>query len=241
MKENYFYIDESGGIESNSKFFILGCYKTDTPEFLSSSLSELKNEILESPIYATLRKDFLNYGIHACKNHQDIRIRFYNLISTLNIRAYILLLDKNSDFFKDLMSKGIPSNEIYKLCIHKLLKDRLIKNRFDKNILIFEQYGNNINKWQNSIEEVISNIKNDIEKTSNIDCQCEIFIHDKSDINLSIVDYLNYIFSHCFELKEPWPRMIDNFNIIEPKIGLIYKLDKDLFYDKNKRFDIKNY
>lgn len=241
MKANYFYIDESGSITSNDNFFILGCYKTDTPEFLSNSLNQLKNEILESPIYATIRKDFKKYGIHATKNHQDIRIRFYNLISTLNLRAYILLLDKKSVFFQDLLSKKKSSIEIYNICIHKLLKDRLIKNRLDKNILIFEQYGNKTNKWQKNIESVILNIKNDIDKTFHIDCQYEICVHDKSDINLSIIDYLNYIFYHCLEKKEPMPRMIDVFNIIEPKIGLIYKYDKDLFYDKNKRFDIKKY
>lgn len=241
MKENYFYIDESGGIETNSNFFILGCYKTDTPEQLSNSLNKLKTEILESPVMAALRKDFLKYGIHACKNHQDIRIRFYNLISTLNIRAYILLLDKNSDFFKDLLLKGKTSNEIYNLCIHKLLNDRLIKNRFDKNHLIFEQYGNQIKRWHTNVDTVISNIKLDIKKSLNTVCHSEVYVHDKSDINLSIIDYINYIFSHCYEKKEPWQRMIDNYNIIEPKIGLIYKMDKDLFYDKNHRLNIKTY
>ncbi len=241
MKENYFYIDESGGIKNESKFFILGCYKTDTPEELRKSLEQLKNEILESPYFAPQRKNFLKQGIHACENHPDIRARIYNLISSLNIRAYVLLLDKRSEFFKNLISEGKTNIDVYNLCIYKLLKDRMIKNRLDKNYFIFEKFGNKINNWQNNIHNVLLNINSEIFKSFGIDCHYEVLIHDKTDLNLSIIDYINYIFIHCFNNEKPWQRMIENYNIIEPKIGLVYKMDKDLFFDKNKRFSITTY
>lgn len=240
LKENYFYIDESGGIDTNSNFFILGCYKTDTPELLRTSLNKLKNEILESPYFAPQRKKFQKEGFHACDNHPDIRAKFYNLVSTLNIRAYILLFDKRSEIFRSL-KETISSNEIYNICIQKLLKDRLIKNRQDRNHFIFEQYGNKVNNWIENVNSVISTMVLDIDNNFNIDCQYDVVVHDKSDINLSIIDYLNYIFNHCFEQEKPWRRMFENFSIIEPKIGLIYKMDRDLFFDKNKRFNLKNY
>jgi len=241
MKEIFYYIDEAGSLESNSDFFILGCYKTDTPEEIRLSINMLKEEILNSPYFAFERSKFIQQGFHACKNHFDIRARFYNLISTLNIRAYILILNKKSDFYKKLISNKNNPTDIYNKCIEKLLRDRLIKNRNYKNNLIFEQYGNKLKKWKKNIDSVISNIQYRINDTFGINLSYNIEIHNKSDINLSVIDYLNYLFIQFYENKKIKQRMIENFKIIEPKIALVYKMDKDKFYDKNKRINIKTY
>lgn len=241
MNEIYYYIDEAGGIDNDSKYFIVGCYRTDTPEQIRVSLEKLRDEIMNSPIFAYERRKFAKQGFHATKNHFDIRSRMYNHIVTLNVRGYILLVDKSSEFFLRLKSEGLSLVQIYMHCIEKLMRDRLVKNRHEKNVLVFEQFGNKPQKWLKSVEDVMINIKNHVKKSFGADLNYRVEIKDKSDLNLSIIDYLSYIFYHCFEEEKPDQRMIENFRIVEPKIGLIYKMDKDIFYDKNNRIDIKSY
>lgn len=241
MKNTYYYIDEAGGIDNNSKFFILGCYKTDTPEDISSALIDLKTDILNEPYFAYERKKFLKQGFHACDNHLDIKSRFYNLVSTLNIRFYILLLKKDSVFFQQMKESKLTSNDIYNVCISKLLSDRLTKTRYDNNIIVFEQYGSKPINWLKNVEEVMKQTATKIDDSFETKISYKVEVHDKSDINLSLIDYINYLFVQFFEKDTVLNRMSENFSILEPKIGLIYKMDKDLFYTKNKRLNINEY
>lgn len=241
MKSYYYYIDEAGGLDNNSNFFILGCYKTDTPEKIRSSIEKLQNEITNSPYFAFERKKFTKQGFHACDNHFDIRARFYNLISVLNFRAYILIVDKKSDFYKQLQIDKTNSSLIYNVFVEKLLTDRLIKHRKENNILIFEQYGSKPNKWVENLKNVVKNISTTIKNNYRIDLSYEVKVHDKSDLNIAVIDYLNFLFIQFYEHGKVQPRMLQNFQIVEPKIGLIYKMDKDEFYNINHRINVKEY
>lgn len=241
IKNTHYYIDEAGGIDTNSKFFILGCYKTDSPKDVCSALDSLKNEILNAPYFAFQRNDFLKHGFHACENHPDIKSRFYNLVSTLNVRFYILLLKKDSVFYKKMVNDKLTTLQIYNLCINKLLSDRLTKTRNDKNVIIFEQYGNKPNNWLKNVESVIHEVTTKIDDKFGTKIVSEVSVHTKSDINLSVIDYINYLFVQLLEKDNVPNRIKENFAILEPKIALIYKMDKDLFYDKNKRLNINDY
>lgn len=241
MKNTYYYIDEAGGIDTNSKFFILGCYKTDSPQDVCSALDSLKKEILNAPYFAYERNKFLKQGFHACDNHHDIKSRFYNLVSTLNVRFYVLLLKKDSVFFQKMKNDKLTPTQIYNMCIIKLLSDRLTKTRNDHNIIIFEQYGSKPTNWLKNVENELQQIDTKIEDKFGIKISYKVDVHDKSDLNLSVIDYINYLFVQFFEKENVLNRMSENFSILEPKIALIYKMDKDLFYDKNKRFNINEY
>ena len=241
MKTYHYYIDEAGSIESNSDYFILGCYKTDTPESIRDSINQLKLELTNSPYFAFERLKFAKEGFHACENHFDIRARFYNLISILNIRAYVLIINKHSDFFKKLISDNKKPEIIYYILIEKLLKDRLIKHRINHNVLIFEQYGSKPLKWKKDIEEIIEKIKISIKDSFRIDLSYKVLVHTKDDVNIAIIDYINYLFIQFYENRKVEERMLQNFKIIEPKIGLIYKMDKDEFFSNKKRINVNEY
>lgn len=237
MKSTYYYLDESGTIDGDSKYFILGCYKTDNPEDLRAKMVGLQNSILVDPIFGYERKKFQLQGFHATENHPDIRSRVYSLISRLNIRAYVLLLDKNSDFSKRLISNN-SNDEIYMICLEKLLSDRLLKNRTHKNILVFENYGNKPNVWKKNIEGAINNILEKLEGRGFNGIKYEIEVRDKTEILLSVIDYINYLYGQLFN-KKPSQRNIENFKIIEPKIALTYKMAIDEYLDKNIRLKIE--
>ncbi|MDQ1164603.1 DUF3800 domain-containing protein [Flavobacterium sp. SORGH_AS_0622] len=241
ISTSYYYIDESGAIDNNSKFFILSCYKTDTPEEVRSAVEKLYKDILNAPIFAIERRELIKQkGFHACVNHPDIKSRFYNLVAVLNIRCYVLMLKKDSDLFRK-MKENMSSTEIYNACISKLLCDRLTKTRNDNNIIIFEEYGGKPKKWLANVEGVVKDICRRIDEKFASNIKCTVDVHDKSDVNLSVIDYINHIFVQIFEKENLQARILDNFTIIEPKIALIYKMDKDHFFDKNKRIDVYKY
>lgn len=241
MKKNYFYVDEAGGIKDKSNFFILGCYKTDTPEVNRQAIEKLQYEILNKPYFAFGRKKFLKHGFHATDNHPDIWSQYYNVLATLNIRAYVLILKKDSNYFKKMISEGLNTTQIYNTCIKKLLSDRLTKTRNESNTLIFEQYGSKPKNWLTNLEAVLSETIDNINSRFGSDVSYNVELHDKSDLNLSIIDYINFLFIQLFEQSNMIRRMQENFKILEPKIGLIYKMDKDLYFDKTKRININEY
>ncbi|MCF8219237.1 MAG: hypothetical protein K9I29_07445 [Bacteroidales bacterium] len=241
MKKIYYYIDEAGTVEGNSHFFILGCFKTDTPILIENKINDLFESILNDPYFAFERDKLIRQGFHASENHPDIKAKLYSLISTLNIRAYLLLLDKSSFFFKSLKEKGLSNWDIYNKCIEKLFYDRLLKTRHFQNFLIFERYGNKVNNWEENLKDTIETVCEDIYNNERKKIRAKVIVKDKSEKLLSIIDYLNYLFVQFYDKKEIKNRMVENFKIIEPKIALIYKMDRDEFYHKNNRINIYKY
>ena len=237
QKEIYYYIDETGSINGNSKSFILSCCVTDEPNILKEKIKFLRKEIENDIYFKSIDKKFKEQGFHACENHFDIRAKFYGLLPLLNFRAYILVLRKETNYFKSLKGENLTDVEIYDRCIQKLLYDRLLKNRNHNNILIFEQFGNKNQKREKEIELIINNIKNEIYNNHELKIIYNLQIKDKSEILLSITDYINYIIHRLVE-KEPPERMLQNFQLVEPKIGLLYLMDSDIFYSRKNKINI---
>lgn len=186
MESLHFYIDESGVIGSRDTFFILGCYVTDTPEEIENKLYELKTEIENNIYFAPYLNDDGHIIFHACDNHFDIRSKYYALLATLNIRAYFLVIDNASSTFSKLKKEFNSDVNIYDTLIKKLLFDRIQKNKTEKLFFTFEEYGSNQEK---RMIDVIKSIQNDLA----FNFECSTNIGSKSDILLSIIDYLNYI------------------------------------------------
>lgn len=238
QKEIYYYIDETGSINGNSKSFILSCCVTDEPNILKEKIKFLRKEIENDIYFKSIDKKFKEQGFHACENHFDIRAKFYGLLPLLNFRAYILVLRKETNYFKSLKGENLTDVEIYDRCIQKLLYDRLLKNRNHNNILIFEQFGNKNQKREKEIELIINNIKNEIYKNHELKIIYNLQIKDKSEILLSITDYINYIIHRLVEKEPPEERMLQNFQLVEPKIGLLYLMDSDIFYSRKNKINI---
>ncbi|AQX10866.1 DUF3800 domain-containing protein [Elizabethkingia meningoseptica] len=225
-KTNYFYIDESGNINNNSNIFIHGCIKTDSPQTITDALVKLKTDIQSSIYYDDIKKIILKQGFHATENNMDIRAEVYKILPLLDYRAYFVITNKNTVFFKEKM-KTMDESDFFAYSLKKLLKDRIEAHRYEKNIFIFET----IELKRNSLSRVLTDFFSNYDKK----IDCEFSIVGKEEENLAIVDYLNFLFYHIFSDDKPFPRMKLNFNLVAPKIALVNYSHKNLFFSRQKK------
>ncbi len=229
-KTNYFYIDESGNINNDSTIFLHGCIKTDTPTTISDALVKLKNQMSTEIYYEDFKKQILKKGFHATENSMDMRAELYKLLPLMNYRAYFVITNKNSDFFKKIMVTKDES-DFFAYSLKKLLKDRLTANKNDKNIFYFET----IQLKKKSLKTVLDDFFLNLDKSYDF----EYHIVGKDEENLAIVDYLNFIFNHLLTSEEPIMRMKQNLKIISPKIAVVHLLHKNIFLSRQKGENFK--
>ncbi|EHO07777.1 hypothetical protein MODO_3731 [Myroides odoratimimus] len=225
-KKNYFYIDEAGHISNDSPVFIHGCVKTDSPEALLESINKIKDEILNDDYFIEDIDIITQQGFHATENHPDVRKHYYAQLHYFNFRAYFVVLNKKSDFFKQLKQQK-SEFEIFEISLKKLLRDRIEEHKLDKNIFYFE----NIEIAKKSLKNIVKDIFESFDKNLDI----EYHIVGKEVINLSVIDYLNYILFNILKSDKKNERMEKNFNLISPKIGIINILHNNVFLGRKKQ------
>src|SRR5690606_14194348 len=120
---------------------------------------------------------------HAAANHPDIRAEFYRILFTLQYRAYFVMINKNSGYFKRLKSEK-KEHEIFSFSLRRLLRDRIAKNCGDENIFLFER----IDLSGRSLSKVLDDLFASIDGAGN----CQYDIVDKKEENMAVIDYLNY-------------------------------------------------
>lgn len=230
-KTNFFYIDESGGILNDSQSFILGCIRTDTSDIISDKISKLLEEFENEIYFSSMIDQIKEQGFHAVDNHPDVRARFFAILPILNFRSFFSILNKSKSPLKELIDNK-EEDKVYLLALDKLLKGRL-NNRFDNNIFIFEELQFKDRSQQKILDEYFSPYM----KEGNI----EYKIVGKEEANLAITDYMNYIFHTLLPAKElkKVQRMVDNFELIKPKIAFLNILHTDTFFSREKSFTIE--
>ncbi len=224
-KVNYFYIDESGNINNGSKIFILGCIKTDSPTSISDALKRLKSEMSSEIYYQKFKKQILENGFHATENTMDMRAELYKLLPLMNYRAYFVITNKDSIYFKDSM-KTKDESEFYEYNLKKLLEDRISSHKNDRNIFFFETIQlkkKNLTKVLDDFFSIYDN-EYDIEYT----------VVGKEEENLAIIDYLNFIFYDLLTKDKPFERMKLNLELVSPKIAIVNFLHKKIFLRRQK-------
>lgn len=233
-KINHFYIDETGHLGNDSKFFIHGCIKTDTPDILEKALSELKQELYDDLYFDSFSSEIRNKGFHAVDNHPDVRTHLYKLLPLLDYRAYFVVIDKTTEYFNKL-KKEKQEYEIFEYSIRKLLTDRILKNRYDKNVFYFEQIDIKKKSLNTILKDFFSSIGSQFD--------CEYHIVEKDSENLAVIDYLNYILNQVVKSKQNNPTKKTNkpdswelkFNMINTKIGVINILHNGTFLSRKKK------
>lgn len=231
-KCNYFYIDESGGILNDSPHFILGCIRTDTPQQITESIQMLLNGFEDELYYAPMFDQILLQGFHAVDNHPDIRARFFALLATLNFRSFFSIINKSMSPYKEMIEQR-DEKRVYLVALDKLLRGRF-NNSIDKNIFVFEELQFKVQSQQKILDEFFSSY---IDRGN-----VEYSIVGKEEINLSIVDYMNYIFNILLTKSDlsKVQRMVDNFELVKPKIAFIHLLNSNTFFSRRKSYSIEN-
>ncbi len=224
-KTNYFYIDESGNINNDSKIFILGCIKTDSPTAISDALIKLKSELASEIYYQKFKKQILEKGFHATENTMDMRAELYKLLPLMNYRAYFVITKKDSDYFKESM-KTKDESEFYAYNVKKLLEDRISANKNDKNIFYFET----IQLKKKSLIRVLD----DFFATYGDQYDNDYSVVGKDEENLAIIDYLNFIFNYLLINPKPIERMELNLELVSPKMAIVHLLHKNIFLSRQK-------
>jgi hypothetical protein len=227
-KTNYFYIDESGHINNDSNVFIYGCIKTDAPQILLESIKNMKNEIIDDFYFNEDIEKIEKQGLHAVDNHPDVRKQYYRLLPFLNFRAYFVVVSKKSEYFIKLKDEN-EDYQIFEMFIKKLILNRIQRNKNDRNIFYFE----NIEIKKKSLENILFSIFENLK----LEYDCDFKIESKELINLSAIDYLNYIFFSILNNNKINERMEKNFNLIAPKIGSIHLIDKNVYLSRKKTID----
>ena len=230
QKSNFFYIDESGGILNDSPSFILGCIRTDTPQIISDNVSKLLTGFEDEIYHAPMIDQIKQQGFHAVDNNYDVRARLFALLPVLNFRTFFSIINKSKSPFKELIDNK-EETKVYLLALDKLLKGRF-NNRVDKNIFIFEE----LQFKDKSQQQILYEYFAPYVKDGNVDYR----IVGKEEINLAIIDYMNYIFHTLLTAKDlkKVQRMVDNFELIKPKIAFINILHSDTFFSREKAFTI---
>lgn len=229
-KTNYYFIDESGGILNDSPLFILGCIRTDTPQLISNSIKSLLSGFEDEIYYSPMINRIKEQGFHAVDNHPDVRARFFALLPILNFRSFFSIINKDLPPFKELIQNK-SETDVYLLALDKLLKGRF-NNTVDKNIFIFEELQFKEKSQQKILDDYFSLYKNN--------GSIEYKIVGKEEINLSIADYMNYIFYSLLPIEnlKKAQRMVDNFELIKPKIAFINVLNTDSFFYRRKPYSL---
>ena len=129
MPQYYYYIDETGTIDSSVGVFILGCAVTSDQQSIQKAIQELNDELINSLFYSRHWKNIKKEGFHASTNHFDIYSRFVSLIPALSFRSYFIVYDKTHPDYL-LQVKATGASIMYDQAIFKLLKDRYLTEKY---------------------------------------------------------------------------------------------------------------
>ena len=105
--------------------------------------------------------------------------------------------------------------------------DRIIKNKGAKNIFIFETIKISKKPLNTILEEIF--------KTLDKSHDCEYKIVGKDELNMGIIDYLNFVFFHLLTKEKIMERMKQNFDILAPKIAVINFLHSNVYLSRKKK------
>lgn len=247
--ERYCFIDEAGDLDKRSRVFLLGCIITDSPADLLKDIERLEKKIKNTAYLRRHLQSFLKSGFHACRNHPDVYARFVELLSTMNFRAYAVLVNKHTEYFQQIV--GSQSKEqIYDYLVKDLLRDRLLGQSDSFYHLFFEQNlsrptGRALRNRETQLSSIIESISDDLlaRKLIRSRLTFRVTVQNKKGQKLfSTVDYVNHIIMKVYEGKNGKVEnfMKDNYRLIEPKIGCIHDVtSRNFIVPRKKELDIE--
>lgn len=227
----HFYIDEAGHLNNNTSVFINGCIRTDAPLEIEANLTQFWNEIEDNIYFSSSIDKIKSQGLHAVENHPDVRAKIYSILPLMNFRSYFTIINKKSKWYQQI-SKKQKMEDIYLLTIKKIIKDRL-RQKNKKLIFNFEELSFPDESQTKLLDRFFNPYLGKVDLEYNI-------VTKESKL-MSLTDYMNYIFFKLLDdPKKKEQRMIENFDLIAPKIALIHMVHNDQYLNRQKGITIEN-
>jgi len=227
----YYFIDESGsGFSTEGRASLCCVILTDFDE-ISAKIASLKDDILHDPRLAGILGKFATTGFHFSSDHREIRNAFIGLLRTLAFQAYICF-DLNVSSEEDF-------NSTYDRLFKTLLIDRLRDHKTEDITICFEQHGNQ-RKRLRKIRDIVDQLTKEIDTSDRRPFRgtCEVISGSKTDLCLSIADYICGIF-HAYYMKQcPGEKILEarDFEDLRSKIRCIHDITNKRFYDRRNPF-----
>lgn len=247
-KFNHRFIDEAGdttfyikgkksalGTEGVSKCFILGMVKIyEDLDPVRQKIRDLEKEIINNPIFdvpsVVKKKNNNGYYLHATDDIPEIRIKFFELIKTINCSFECIVAEKNIEIY-ETKHKG-KEEYFYADLLSHLLKNKFLTN--DKLILHVSERGKSTknNNLELALKKAIQRFENN--KKENHSVFTKIIFNVNYPTNeplLNLADYFCWTVQRVFEKGET-----RYYEFIKEKISLVIDL-----YDTKNYVGFKNY
>ncbi|MDD4358191.1 MAG: hypothetical protein PHY30_00045 [Candidatus Pacebacteria bacterium] len=220
-----FYVDEGGSlsVDSNCEIFVLGCS-------IVQDVKSLRLEIINKENYIRNKLQFNNpnfKGFHASEDHPDIYSEFVRLLREAPFRSYLVFIKVSKNTIED-------KEKIYIKMVGALFKNLFLQHKNNNISIFFEENGifkNSISK--KVFKEELVRVSKKIGKTINFN----VNICKKKEKLLAITDYVNHIFLKAYRVKIK-PCRVLNYKLIKSKIGMIYDIDKGIYYNSKNELMI---
>jgi hypothetical protein len=139
MDRTYLFIDESGEPDfyagrkeplwlraDYNPFFLMGMLETNTRKRLRKDVIYFQQSVLNNPMLKEIHSvQQKKWFLHACKDHSDIRLKFFEFLQKLNYFSFYVVIARKipaifhnkhnsnpSEFYFDVVSKLIEQIEI---------------------------------------------------------------------------------------------------------------------------------
>jgi len=249
IKTNHRFIDEAGDTTFYAKgkksalnevgvssCFILGMVKVyDDLEEVRSKIKDLQNEITQNPFFdvpSVIKKKNKNgYYLHATDDIPEVRMKFFELIKTINCSFECVVAEKNIERY-ETKHKG-KEEYFYADLLSHLLKNKLQTN--NKLVLHVSERGKSTknNNLDLALKKAIQRFENNDKKETN-EVSTQVIFNVNYPTNepmLNLADYFCWVVQRVFEKGET-----RYYEYLKDKISLVIDL-----YDTKNYKDFKNY
>jgi hypothetical protein len=246
----WFFVDESGdptfydrhgnliaGQRGCAPILLLGFIEAHQPDVIRRQVLALQQEVVNDPAlqqYKSIRKTAR--ALHAKDDVQPIRLKMFELIASMDIRAQFVVARKIERVFRN--SFGGKEDRFYDHLVETLFKDML--HRHTENHIYFARRGSK--ERQSPLEGAL------LRSIERFETRWETVVNTKHRIYpqtpqgepcLSVVDYVNWAVQRAFIRRE-----MKYYRMIEDKVSLLVDLYDnaaypDNWYSRRNPFDIE--
>jgi hypothetical protein len=253
-----YYVDEAGdGVlfgpkgrnrlddDDASKFFMLGMVSIEDAETVVTSLTKLRQDIINNPLFASIpslapERNKTAVVFHAKDDHPEIRSKVFENLMALDFKFFAVIKDmRKVAMYVKSRNKRQPEyryqpDELYDLTVRMLFKERF-KTAGDYHV-VFARRGKSDRTKALMSEIEKTRQKSVLDGSDNPEITLSVMpAFPKEQAGLQVADYCLWALQRCYERHES--RFLE---ALWPKVSLIHDVDDPFgagygtYYRRNK-------